>query len=197
VLWPGSKVTGKLENDGRDFFISNYLKQKSLLIKMFTMKRILSVNNAAASTDMGLLIARIGIGSLMLVHGIPKMLMLLSGAPVQFPPVLGMSAEISLGLAVFAEVICSLFILAGFATRLAAVPLAITMLVAVGLIHAADPFTKQEPGLYYLLVYLVLFFAGSGRFSIDYLLQRKISNKNYPARNSVHADFAFYNNAKN
>jgi putative oxidoreductase len=137
------------------------------------MKKIISVNNTSNTTDIALLIARIGVAALMLTHGIPKLLMLFSGAPVQFPPVMGISAELSLSLTVFAEVLCSLFILAGFATRIAVIPLAITMLVAALLIHSADPFAKQEPALQYLLVYLVLVFAGSGKYSIDYLLHNK------------------------
>ena len=142
------------------------------------------VNKAAATTDIALLVARLGIAALMLIHGIPKMMMLFSGAPIQFPPVMGMSAELSLSLTVFAEVVCSVVILAGFATRLATVPLIITMLVAVFVIHGADPFAKQEPALYYLLVYVVLLFAGSGKFSIDYLLQGK-KTQNSHNRNVV------------
>lgn len=143
------------------------------------MKKILSVNNTSNATDIALLVARIGIAALMLTHGIPKMMMLFSGAPVQFPPVMGLSAELSLGLVVFAEVLCSVLLLVGFATRLATIPLIITMLVAVFLIHVADPLAKQEPALQYLLVYVVLFFAGSGKYSIDYLLQGKMTRNNY------------------
>ena len=138
------------------------------------MKKIFTTSN---TTHFALLIARIGIAALMLTHGIPKLLMLLSGAPIQFPPVLGMSAEVSLGLAVFAEVFCSLFILAGFATRLATIPLIITMMVAIFTIHSADPFVKQEPVFQYLLVYAVLCIAGSGKYSIDYVLQKQISKE--------------------
>jgi putative oxidoreductase len=143
------------------------------------MKKIVSVNNTSNTTDLALLTARIGVAVLMLTHGIPKFVMLFSGAPVQFPPVMGMSAELSISLTVFAEVFCSLFILAGFATRVAVIPLAITMLVAILLIHSADPLSVKEPALQYLLVYLVLFFAGSGKYSIDYLLQVKNVTKNY------------------
>jgi putative oxidoreductase len=53
------------------------------------------------------------------------------------------------------------------------------MLVAVLHIHAADPFAKQEPGLQYLLVYVVLFLTGSGRYSVDHLLQSKSSQEKY------------------
>lgn len=139
------------------------------------MRKIFSINNNSKATDTALLIARIGIAGLMLTHGIPKLLMLLAGGPVQFPPVMGMSAEVSLGLTIFSEVLCSLLILVGFGTRIAVVPLIITMLVAVFLIHGADPMAKKEPALQYLLVYLVLLFGGSGKYSIDYLVQGKKS----------------------
>ncbi|NCI47423.1 DoxX family protein [Sediminibacterium soli] len=137
------------------------------------MNRFLRVGQNPKTVDIGLLIARVGIASLMLVHGIPKMIMLFSSNPVQFPPVMGMSAGLSLALTVFAEVFCSLLILLGLGTRLAAVPLAITMLVAVFLVHSSDPLSVKELGLLYLLVYLNLLFAGSGKYSLDYLLQLK------------------------
>jgi putative oxidoreductase len=137
------------------------------------MKKLFFVNRSSSATDMALLIARAGIAILMLIHGIPKLGMLLSGGPVQFPPVLGLSATISLSLAVFAEVFCSVLLVIGLGTRLATIPLIITMLVAVVSIHGADPFAKQEPAIHYLLVYVVLLIAGSGRYSVDYLLQRK------------------------
>lgn len=137
------------------------------------MKKILTIGNTTTTTDIALLIARTGIAALMLSHGIPKLLLLVSGQPVQFPPVMGMSPALSLALTVFAEVFCSLFVLAGFATRIAVLPLIFTMLVAVLLIHAADPLAKKEPALYYLLTYTVLLFGGSGRFSVDAVLQKQ------------------------
>jgi putative oxidoreductase len=134
------------------------------------MKRLHNTHSGSSLTDMALLVARVGIASLMLIHGIPKMMMLFSGDPIQFPPVLGMSAATSLTLTVFAEVFCSIFLLAGFLTRLAVIPLIITMLVAVFVILGAEPVAIKEPALHYLLVYVVLLFAGSGRYSVDHLL---------------------------
>src|SRR4029078_1089541 len=98
---------------------------------------------------------------------------LFSGDPVQFPEVFGMSAGLSLTLAVFAEVVFSILILVGFGTRLATVPLIITMLVAVFSIHAADVFAKKELAVLYLAGYVVLLAAGSGKYSLDQLLQTK------------------------
>ena len=123
-----------------------------------------------ASMDLALLIARFGIGFLMLMHGIPKMEKLFSGDPVMFPSIFGLGAEISLMLAVFTEVLCSIFIIVGFLTRFAAIPLIITMLVAIFMVHRADPFAKQELAVIYLLVYLFLFIGGSGKYSTDQLL---------------------------
>lgn len=137
------------------------------------MKKILKVNEATTATDIAVLIARIGIAVLMLTHGIPKLMMLLSGGPIMFPPVFGMSPEVSLVLAIFAEVVCSVLLLAGLGTRLVLIPLFATMLVAALLIHSSDPFAVKEPAILYSLVFGTLFFTGSGRYSLDYLLQKK------------------------
>lgn len=137
------------------------------------MKKILKVNEATTATDIAVLIARIGIAILMLTHGLPKLMMLLSGGPVMFPPVFGMTPELSLALAVFAEVVCSVLLLAGLGTRLVLIPLFVTMLIAALLIHSADPFAVKEPAILYSLVFGTLFFTGSGRYSLDYLLQKK------------------------
>lgn len=136
------------------------------------MKRIFQQPSAAA-IDLILLIVRAGISILMLTHGLVKLSGLMAEGPVQFPSVLGMSPELSLSLAVFAEVGCSLALLLGFATRLAVIPLMITMLVAVFNIHAADAFDKKELAVHYLLVYVILLIAGAGRYSVDYYLQQR------------------------
>jgi putative oxidoreductase len=148
------------------------------------MKKLFNVSNDTKNIDLVLLIVRISIASLMLVHGIPKLINLVSGDPIIFPDVLGMGPELSLTLAVFAEVFCSILILVGFGTRLAAIPLSITMLVAALLIHSSDPFSVKELSLHYLLVYVVLLIMGSGRFSIDRLL----SVNRFTIHNKINAD---------
>jgi len=126
--------------------------------------------------DWLLLMLRVGTALFMIVgHGWPKLLLFLSGEPIQFISFLGMSPETSLALAVFAEVLCSVLILVGLGTRVAVLPLLVTMLVAVFYFHAGDPIVKQEMGLHYILVYILLFFTGSGKISADYYLQKRLS----------------------
>lgn len=144
------------------------------------MNKIINTGFKTFQVDISLLILRIGAGVLMLTHGIPKLQMLFKEGEIQFPAVMGLSQDISLMLAVFAEVICSILILIGLATRWAAIPLIITMVIAVFVFHLNDPFANQELGLLYLFLYLPLLILGSGKFSVDHLLnsvQRPVTIK--------------------
>lgn len=113
----------------------------------------------------------------MLTHGLPKFYKLMAGGEIQFREVFGMSAAVSLSLAVFAEVICSTFVFVGLATRAATIPLIITMLTAAFIAHADDPFGKKELPLMYSLIYITILILGSGKYSIDYLLTRPLVPK--------------------
>lgn len=129
------------------------------------MKPLLRI--APIHTDLGLLLLRLFTGLTMLFsHGWRKM-MNYQDISDSFPSVLGMGPELSLSMAVFAEVFCAALLALGLFTRLALVPLIITMLVAVFIIHADDPFNKQEFGLLYLLPYITLFLTGPGKYSLD------------------------------
>lgn len=143
------------------------------------MKKIFITESKLLNNDLALLTGRVALSVLMLTHGLPKLQMLFAGDAIQFPAVFGMTARISLALAVFAEVACSILILVGFATRLATLPLITTMLIAAFSIHGADVFEKKELALLYLGGYIVLLFAGSGRYSLDQLLLRRNFKKEY------------------
>ena len=144
------------------------------------MNKLLKANFDTAQVDVVLLIIRIGVATLMLTHGFPKLQMLFADGEIQFPGVMGISPAISLILVVFAEVVCSILILIGFGMRLATIPLIITMLVAVFMIHINDPFANQELGLLYLFLYFPLLILGSGKYSLDQVLklvQRPVMTK--------------------
>ncbi|WP_414000314.1 DoxX family protein [Flavobacterium sp. W1B] len=124
--------------------------------------------NAAAWSS---LILRLTLGLLMLSHGIPKLINLINGN-MEFGDPIGIGAPASLILTVFAEVLCSILIIIGLWTRLALIPLIITMAVAVFIIHINDSLGTMEPALMYLLSYCALFLLGSGTFSIDAVLKK-------------------------
>ncbi|WP_068598458.1 DoxX family protein [Vaginella massiliensis] len=118
-------------------------------------------------------IIRFCAGGLMLTHGMPKLMNLISSDPIQFGDPLGLSPELSLILAVLAEVVCAFFVILGLWTRAALIPLIINMVVAVFVVHAEHDFGKKELGIFYLMNYLALMISGPGRISIDYLINRK------------------------
>ncbi|MGB7841956.1 MAG: DoxX family protein [Salinimicrobium sp.] len=138
------------------------------------MKKIYSTNYNLASIDLALLVLRVGISLLMLTHGIPKLFTLFGGGDIQFFDPYGLGGEASLTLAVIAEFLCSVLLILGLGTRLAVIPLMLTMLTATFVIHIDDNFARQELPLLYLLVYTVLLITGAGKYALDfYWIKRK------------------------
>lgn len=123
--------------------------------------------------DLGLLALRLGAGSLMLMHGLPKLMSFAEKAPTFADP-LGIGGPLSMALAIFAEVICALLVMMGLTTRLASMVLVINFAVITQIVHAADPIAKKELAMFYLLIYAVLLLTGPGRIAIDRLLKRVI-----------------------
>lgn len=126
-----------------------------------------------ANVHLGLLLLRTVAAGFMLVHGIPKLIQLFTGAPDSFSSVMGMNPALSLLLAVFAEFLCSLLIILGLFTRLATIPLIITMAVAAFHVHGADPFAAKEKALLFLLIFTFLLLTGGGIYSIDGFMYKK------------------------
>ncbi|SNZ00077.1 DoxX family protein [Flagellimonas pacifica] len=115
---------------------------------------------------LGLALLRIIPSAFMLTHGLHKFQKLIGGN-TEFPNPLGIGQAPSLFLAVIGEFLCPILIIIGFKTRLAAIPTAITMLVAALLFHGADPFGKKELPLLYATIFIVIFLLGPGKYSVD------------------------------
>ena len=137
------------------------------------MLKLLRTSYLPQHLNIVLLITRIAVGSFMLTHGIPKLMKFFSTGDITFSDPLGVGTIPSLMMAIFAEVFCSILVILGLGTRIAVIPLIITMLVAVLLVHANDPFGKKELGLMYLTIYMFLIVVGSGKYSMDEWLLRR------------------------
>jgi putative oxidoreductase len=141
-------------------------------------------------TSVGLLILRLGMGGYMVTHGWGKLQRVIAGEFDKFSDPLGIGTGPSLVLVTFAEFFCAIFVMAGFATRFAAMPIVFAMAVAAFMAHGSDPWTmgegarlfragdaaswaSKEPALLFLTGFLALVFTGGGRFAIDTLLWRR------------------------
>ncbi|MDO9552732.1 DoxX family protein [Rhodonellum sp.] len=123
------------------------------------------------SKDIGIFILRVGAALMMLTHGWDK-LSNYSAKLMTFSDPLGIGSALSLQLAIFAEFFCALLLAIGLMTRLSLVPLMITMLVAGFVAHAADPFPAKEKAFLFLVIFIVLFLLGPGKYSVDGQLNR-------------------------
>lgn len=123
--------------------------------------------------SLGLLILRVLVGITMLTHGLAK-LTSFSELSATFPDPIGLGSTLSLILIIGAEVGCSLFVIVGAFTRLATIPLVFSMLVVIFVVHANDPFQMRELPFLYLGIYILLFFTGAGKISLDSIISKKI-----------------------
>lgn len=135
------------------------------------MKKILQTR--PLDTDFGILLLRMLVGGLFIYYGYFKLQGVDSFLPM-FPDLIGIGSRLSYFLVIFAELVCGFFVLIGLATRFTVIPITITMFVAYFLAHKNDPFDAKQIVLVYLVLTVVLFILGSGKYSVDRLI---IKNK--------------------
>lgn len=139
------------------------------------MKKILFSNATYKSgIDIVALILRLVLGSHLLInHGWGKLISF-DERSEKFIQFMGLSSQMSLGLAVFAEFFCSFLLILGLFTRLALIPLMITMLVALKVmswkLFGAD---NNELAFLFFTGFLSIFILGPGKYSIDAMILSK------------------------
>lgn len=123
-----------------------------------------------------LLAFRILFGVLLMSHGIQK-LMNFDSLSAIFPDPLGVGSHISLTLAIFGELICSIGFILGAFYRLAMIPMIFTMCMAFFVFHANDTFSIKELAFVYLGTFVILYIAGPGKYSLDYLIATELHKR--------------------
>ncbi|MCD7936965.1 MAG: DoxX family protein [Tannerellaceae bacterium] len=124
-----------------------------------------------------LLVARVIFGVLLMTHGIQKASHFTTLQSGFYDP-LRVGSTVSLSLAIFAEIACSLGFILGAFYRLALIPMMFTMLVAFFSFHREDPFAAKELPFVYFCIFLLMFLAGPGKYALDYFITKQISRSN-------------------
>ena len=105
----------------------------------------------------------------MTYHGVVKITTFADVLPY-FPSVIGINSEFELTLVILSECISGLLVLAGIQTRLATIPIFITMFIAFFIAHSKDTFQTKELAFVFMILSIIVFISGSGKISIDNLI---------------------------
>jgi putative oxidoreductase len=119
--------------------------------------------NESTRQDLGLLFLRIS-GALFLlwVHGLPKLLNYSEQLQLIEDP-FHLGANITLLLAIFAEVLCPLLIIVGVLVRLACLPILAVLLIALLVVHPEWTLFEGQFGWLLLIIFTTLLISGPGR----------------------------------
>lgn len=127
---------------------------------------------SSLNADTGKLIIRLGLGGLMLFHGVAKII-----HPDSLNFISGMLTANSLpAILVYGvyigEVVAPLMVIVGYRSRIGGLLIAVNMLFALFLAHSGDLFSLTQHGgsavelqLFYLLTGAAVVFLGSGRLA--------------------------------
>ena len=117
--------------------------------------------------DWGLLFLRVSASLFLLwVHGLPKLLNYSAQLQVIEDP-FHLGANLTLMLAIFAEVLCPLLIIVGLLVRLACLPIFSVLLVALVVVHPHWSLEEGQFGWLLLILFTSIFIAGPGRLALN------------------------------
>ncbi|MDZ4820620.1 MAG: DoxX family protein [Planctomycetota bacterium] len=138
-------------------------------------------SHSCAATDFGLLLIRVIVATVMVYHGAGKLFPVFGGPTMESkedkPGLIENVEKMGLPMpkemayaAAFSEFFGGILVGLGVLTRLAAIPIAITMFVAAFKVHG-HAFSLKDGGMEYALTMAViataLIFTGAGRISFD------------------------------
>ncbi|WP_277962688.1 DoxX family protein [Pseudomonas sp. RIT-To-2] len=124
---------------------------------------------SAYAPDLAMLWMRVcGAVLLIAVHGLPKLVHFDHELQVIEDP-FEMGAQLTLSLAIFAEVICPIGIILGLFTRLATLPVLFLLAVSVLYVHPEWSLEQGQFAWLLLIIFSTILIGGAGRFGIAHL----------------------------
>jgi putative oxidoreductase len=131
------------------------------------MKKFLSTRYTETTFNIALFFLRVCLGFLLcLNHGIPKIANF-SVWKSQFYDPFHIGSKWSLVLVIIVEVFCSMLLVIGLFSRIAALFLVIEMFIASFIFHQGLPLVEYETSIVYLIGFIVILLVGPGRWSAD------------------------------
>ena len=122
-----------------------------------------------------ILALRLFFGILFFSHGLDKM-MNFNELSYTYPSVFGFGSYMTLMLSIFCEFACSIFLIAGLLVRITVIPMIAAMAVAFFDVHDGM-FPDGELSLIYMVLFVILYITGPGRYSFDYLIDMKFQKE--------------------
>ena len=119
-----------------------------------------------------ILCLRLFFGALFMMHGLDN-LTNFNELSTTYTSVLGLGSYMTLMLSIFTELCCSIFLMTGLLVRITVIPMIVAMAVAFFDVHDAM-MPEGELALIYLILFIILYLTGHGRYSIDYLIDTKV-----------------------
>lgn len=133
-------------------------------------------------THLGRLFLRLFVGIMLLQFGVRQWTHFYKLNDI-FPAVFGLSSEMALVIMITIEIVCSLFLMFGFLTRLMTIPPFLAMIAAEYYLltdyvsEASYLLSWQQQGylpIMFLGIYFFLLLVGPGKISVDYFLSLHI-----------------------
>lgn len=124
--------------------------------------------NESKSQALGLLFLRVSASLFLLwVHGLPKLLHYSQQLTLIEDP-FHLGTNVTLCLAIGAEVVCPLLIIAGVWVRLACLPILAVLLVALLVVHPEWSLFEGQFGWLLLILFSSILIAGPGRLALGH-----------------------------
>jgi putative oxidoreductase len=132
-----------------------------------------SIDRSRHAVDLGLLFLRVAASVLLIaVHGWPKIAHYTAeAAAIEDPFHLGRT--LSIGFAIFAEVVCPLLMIVGLWPRLAALPVMIVTIVALVFVHPDWSLRDAQFAWMLLILFGTVAIAGAGRYALPNVVRRR------------------------